>query len=242
MTRRSWQILVAGVIGFAILVGLGAWQVQRLAAKQAQISQMEQRRLQNPVSLGEAVDLAETTGDVDYLPIAVRGRFARDKEILMLTPFEGSPGWRVITPFVSDKGTVVLVDRGVIPDKLRDAPESRVMTGDQDISGYALWHRAGQGVFDPENDVAGNKWFWWDVPAMLTDISIGEGLKTAPFILHLDPKPDDQGFPRPTAPAETLRNNHLQYAITWFALALVLALFAGLAIRSELKQAGRTGH
>lgn len=242
MTRRGWQILIAAIIGFAILAGLGAWQLQRLSTKQDQIRRMDERRVQSPVSLAEAVDLAETTGDVDYLPIAVRGRFAQDKEILMLTTFEGSPGWRVITPFVSDKGTVVLVDRGVIPDKLRDALDSRIVTGDQEIAGYALWHRAGQGLFDPENDVTGNKWFWWDVPAMLADVSIGEGLKTATFILHLDPKPEDRSFPRPVAPGDSLRNNHLQYAITWFALALVLAVFAGLAIRSDLKQAGRTGH
>jgi len=242
MNRRSWQILIAAIIGFAILAGLGAWQLQRLSIKQAQIRQMDERRVQTPVSLGEAVDLAETTGAVDYLPIAVRGRFAQDKEILLLTTFEGSPGWRVITPFVSDKGTVVLVDRGVIPDNLRDARDSRILAGDQEIAGYALWHRAGQGLFDPENDVAANKWFWWDVPAMLADVSIGEGLKTAPFILHLSPIPEDRSFPRPAAPAESLRNNHLQYALTWFALALVLALFAGLAIRSDLKQGGRTRH
>jgi surfeit locus 1 family protein len=241
MTKRAWQILVAAIIGIAILAGLGTWQLQRLEAKQALIRQMEDRRTEAPVGLDEAVNLAETTGDVDYLPITVRGRFARDKELLMLTTFEGSPGWRVITPFVSDKGTVVLVDRGIIPDTKRDDRESRIVAGDQDIAGYALWHRAGQGLFDPENDVVGNKWFWWDVPAMLTEISIGEGLKTAPFILHLNAKPDDRGFPRPLAPSETLRNNHLQYAITWFALALVLALLAGLAIRSDLKQAGRTG-
>jgi surfeit locus 1 family protein len=241
MSRHGWQILIAAVVGFAFLAGLGTWQLQRLTAKQELIRQMDERRVQNPVDLGEAVNLAETTGDVDYLPIKVRGRFAQDKEILMLTTFEGNPGWRVITPFVSDKGTVVLVDRGVIPDKLRAAPDSRIVTGDQEIAGYALWHRAGQSLFDPENDVAGNKWFWWDVPAMLSEISIGEGLKTAPFILHLDPKPNDPSFPRPVAPGETLRNNHLQYAITWFALALVLALFAGLAIRNDRKQGGRTG-
>ncbi|MBL8895357.1 MAG: SURF1 family protein [Rhizobiales bacterium] len=241
MSRRNWQILVAAIIGVAILSGLGIWQVQRLGVKQALIRQMEERRAQAPISLDEAVNLAETTGDVDYLPIAVRGRFAADKEILMLTTFDGNAGWRVITPFVSDKGIVVLVDRGVIPDNLRDARDSRILAGDQAIEGYALWHRAGQRLFDPENAVDQNKWFWWDVPAMLASVSIGEGLKTAPFILHLNAKADDRSFPRPVAVAETLHNNHLQYAITWFALALVLAVLAGLAIRSDRKQAGRTG-
>ena len=125
MSKRAWQILVAATIGFAILAGLGIWQLQRLEVKQALIRQMEERRAQAPVSLVEAVDLTDTGGDVDYLPIAVRGRFAEDKEILMLTTFEGDAAWRVITPFVSDKGTVVLVDRGVVPDAMRDARDSR---------------------------------------------------------------------------------------------------------------------
>ena len=242
MSKRGWQIFVAATMGFAILAGLGIWQLQRLEVKQALIRQMEERRLQAPVSLDEAVDLADTAGDVDYLPIAARGRFAADKEILMLTTFEGNAGWRVITPFVSDKGIVVLVDRGVVPDTMRDASDSRVLTGSQDIAGYALWHRTGRGLFDPENAVDQNKWFWWDVPAMLASVSIGEGLKTAPFILHLNPKPEDRSFPRAMAPGDTLHSNHLQYAITWFALALVLALIAGLVIRSDLNQGGKTGH
>jgi surfeit locus 1 family protein len=242
MNRRGWQILVAAIIGVVILAGLGTWQLQRLGVKQSLIRQMDERRVQAPVSLDEAVSLAETTGDVDYLPIAIRGRFAGDKEILMLTTFEGNAGWRVITPFVSDTGIVVLVDRGVVPDNLRERRDSRILAGDQDIAGYALWHRAGQGLFDPENAVEQNKWFWWDVPAMLASVSIGEGLKTAPFILHLDAKAGDRAFPRPVAPADALRNNHLQYALTWFALALVLALFAGLAIRSDMKSDGRTRH
>jgi len=239
MTRRTWQVLIAAAIGCALLLGLGLWQLQRLETKQALIRQMEERRALPPVSLNQALDTAETSGEVDYLPIAARGRFA-DREILMLTPFEGSPGWRVLTPFVSDQGIFVLVDRGVIPDRLRDAGKERVPAGDQDILGYALWHRAGQGLFDPENHVTRNKWFWWDVPAMLATAGNTEGLRTAPFILHLEAKPGDKSFPQPIPPGDTLRNNHLQYALTWFALALVLALFAGLVIRSDLKQAGRT--
>jgi surfeit locus 1 family protein len=242
MNRRGWQILVAAIMGIAVLAGLGVWQLQRLGVKQALIRQMEERRVEAPVSLDEAVNVAETTGDVDYLPIAAHGRFAEGTEILMLTTFDANAAWRVIAPFVSDKGILVLVDRGVIPDAMRDARDSRLLTGDQDIEGYALSHRAGRGFFDPENAVDQNKWFWWDVPAMLAAVSTGEGLKTAPFILHLNAKPGERGFPRPVAVTETLRNNHLQYAITWFALALVLALLAGLAIRSEIKPSGRTGH
>src|SRR5690606_27741761 len=119
------------------------------------------RRLQAPVSLEEAVDLAQTTGDVDYLPISARGRFAADKELLMLTTFEGNAAWRVIAPFVSDKGIVVLVDHGVVPDDMRDARDALSLPGDQEILGYALWHKNGQGLFDAENAVEQNKWFWW---------------------------------------------------------------------------------
>ena len=241
MTARGWQVLVASALGCTILIGLGVWQLQRLETKQALLRQFEQRQTLAPVSLEQALSTAEATGDIDYLPIETTGRFESQTEFLMLTTFEGSAAWRVIAPFRSNDGVLVLVDRGIIPDAQRANLEAVTPSPDRDINlgGYALWHRSSPGLFVPENDVAANIWHWWDVPAMLAGLQLGEALKVAPFVLHLAPSGDLAAFPRPVPADSPLRNNHLQYALTWFALALVLAIFAGLVIKTELKQPGR---
>ncbi|MBC8038620.1 MAG: hypothetical protein H7X89_15540, partial [Rhizobiales bacterium] len=58
------------------------------------------------------------------------------------------------------------------------------------------------------------------------------------FVLHVMPVADQNGFPRPAVPRAALANNHLQYAITWFSLALVLAVIAGLVVRGQMKKSG----
>ena len=90
MTARAWQVLIASVLGCAILIGLGAWQLQRLETKQALLRQIEERRTQTPVSLEQALLAAEASGDIDYLPIRTRGRFDPQTEFFMLTTFDGA--------------------------------------------------------------------------------------------------------------------------------------------------------
>jgi surfeit locus 1 family protein len=241
MTARGWQVLIASVLGCAILIGLGVWQLQRLETKQALLQQIEKRQTLAPVSLEQALAAAEATGDIDYLPIKTKGRFESQTAFLMLTTFDGSVAWRVIAPFRSNDDVLVLVDRGVIPDGRRANLEVATPSPDREVelSGYALWHRSSPGLFVPENDATANIWHWWDVPAMLAGLQLGEALKVAPFVLHLAPTEDSLAFPRPVPADAPLRNYHLQYALTWFALAVVLAIFAGLFIKTELKQPGR---
>jgi surfeit locus 1 family protein len=83
--------------------------------------------------------------------------------------------------------------------------------------------------------VDGNIWYWWDVPAMLSSIPISGEMKVAPFVLQALPDADPAKFPRARGPQAQLRNNHLQYAGTWFFLALTLLVIAGLFIRKQRK-------
>ena len=80
-------------------------------------------------------------------------------------------------------------------------------------------HNNERGFFDPENDVDGNVWYWWDVPAMLSSVTIATEMKVAPFVLQALPGDDPAKFPRAPSPEAQLRNNHLQYAMTWFSFA-----------------------
>ncbi len=92
-----------------------------------------------------------------------------------------------------------------------------------------------RGPLTPDNDPEANIWYWWDVPAMLAFAHIGTDARAAPFVLHLVPD-DVKGLPRPVAVDASLTNNHLQYALTWFALAFLLIVMSGLPIRQTLRE------
>ena len=111
MTGRIWQVLIATVLGVALLVGLGAWQLQRLAWKEALIAERDSRLAAAPVSLDEALKEFDADRTVEFLKVEAKGTFQNDAELFVLTTQGGSPGFQVVTPLVSTEGVVVLVDR-----------------------------------------------------------------------------------------------------------------------------------
>jgi surfeit locus 1 family protein len=228
-------MLAGAAVGCAILLGLGVWQLERLAWKEALIASMGARGAAEPVTLSAAMAM----DDPDFYRVAAKGTFLHEGELFYLTTFDGKPGFEVVTPLLTADGLAVLVDRGFVPEQMRD-PASRPGSqpaGEVTIIGLASRHPAGQGYFTPDNNAGTNFWYWWDVPAMLTFSHIPKGRKTAPFVLHAIPAPGEKAVPQPVALGQNLSNNHLQYALTWFSLAAVLAVIAGLMIRQEAKRA-----
>jgi surfeit locus 1 family protein len=182
------------------------------------------------VPLAEALRRSLAGEDVEFLKASATGRFSSSNLYKQAT-YGGGPGWQVLTLFTSDDGIAVLVDRGKIAAALRDRlpPPAALM-----VTGAIRAHDRGQGFFDPENDSAEGSWYWWDVPAMLGSQSIPAETQVAPFILQALP---DAGSPPPPEAedlAAGIPNNHLNYALTWFALALCLAAIAGLLARREI--------
>ncbi|MFL5259252.1 MAG: SURF1 family protein, partial [Hyphomicrobiales bacterium] len=129
--------------------------------------------------------------------------------------------------------------RGFVPDERRD-PAKRPQSdpkGDVTIEGYISRHPSGQGLFTPDNDPARDNWYWWDIPAMLAFAKIDPASRVAPFILHVLPSAGEaDALPKPTPPALNLTNNHLQYALTWFALAVVLAAVTFVYVRGDQRR------
>jgi surfeit locus 1 family protein len=228
--RRTGSASVAALCGIVILVGLGAWQLYRLQWKEALIAEMEARLYAPPVSLEDAIAHPD-----EFLHVKAAGTFEHAGELFLLDSQGGRPGWRVVTPFKSDDGIFVLVDRGFVPDEQR-APEKRPGSqpqGSVEVSGYLSRHPGGRGLFTPDNNAAANNWYWWDIPAMLGFGKVDPGSRVAPFILHVLPGKDAGVLPRPIPPLPGLSNNHLQYALTWFGLAIVLAAVTFLYVRGE---------
>jgi surfeit locus 1 family protein len=238
MTRRVWTIAAVSLLGIVILGMLGMWQMQRLHWKQALLANIVENQAAPPMTLDAALKAVEAGQNVEFRRVSTRGAFMHQAERHFLSILDGKPAWQIVTPLQSEEGIVVLVDRGAVPEELRD-PATRAATnpqGIQSIIGAIRLRRDAQGLFAPDNDPEKNLYYWWDVPAMLRDANPSPDSRVALFVLQLTPLAGDTGFPRPQGVAVNVSNNHLQYAITWFSLAAVLVVFAGLLIRQEIRK------
>jgi surfeit locus 1 family protein len=235
MTHRAWKVLIAAVAGCAILIGLGIWQLERLAWKEALIAERDGRGSAEPVPLAKAIAM----DDPDFFRVEAEGTFLHEHELFYLTTYDGKPGFEIITPLLTAGGMAVLVDRGFVPEQLRDpaARPGSQPAGSVRIVGRASRHLGPQGYFTPDNNAGTNYWYWFDVPAMLAFSGIPADRKPALFILHAMPQAGEKSVPQPVALGENLSNNHLHYAITWFSLAVVLAVITAIVMRQEVKRA-----
>ncbi|WP_316013721.1 SURF1 family protein [Roseobacter sp. HKCCA0434] len=217
--------LIFGTVGCAILLGLGIWQVQRLAWKQDLIARTEVLMNADPVPLPEA---PSEEAD-EYRPVILDGTVLTG-ELHVITTRRGSgPGFRVIAPFETAQGRRILVERGYVREAEKDADRP---TGPIDSFGILSW--PDERTFDtPANDVAANYWFARDVAEM------GQVLGTEP-VLVVNAGPDLPGAPEPMPIGAAYHNRHLEYAVTWFGLAIGWAFMTGLWIvarRRELAEA-----
>ncbi|WP_371037002.1 MULTISPECIES: SURF1 family protein [unclassified Rhodosalinus] len=223
--RRILGPLLIGILGTAVLIALGVWQVQRLAWKEGVLADIEARIAAEPVPLP-----AEPDPEADrYLPVAVSGEIGEDElHVLVSTRAEGA-GFRVIAPLSTEAGRRVMVDRGYVRNEAKEADRP---TGAADIVGNLHWPDEVDG-FTPEPDPDANIWFARDVPRM------AEALGTEPVLVvvretslsapGLTPLPvDTAGIP----------NDHLEYAVTWFGLA---AVWAAMSMFLVWRTLGRTG-
>jgi len=206
---------------FGVLVGLGTWQIERLAWKEGLIAEIEARAKGTPITLKEAVALSRQGQDPNYFRVHVKGRFENDKErYLYALSTEGEPGWHVITPFDTDDGGLVLIDRGFVPDNRREPSDRSAgqLNGEVDVTGLVRLPEI-QGLFTPDNDPGANRWFWRDLNGMTFSMFPTATLGPAPFFLEAEKSDVPGGLPEGGQTRLELPNNHLQYAITWFLLA-----------------------
>ena len=200
--------------GLAVLLSLGVWQIDRLHEKQALIAAIEAGLAAPAVPL----DVALKAGNAEWRHVRLSGHFIHDREqYLFAQGPSGATGVQVITPLVQANGSVVLVDRGFVPDALRD-PSLRAtgqVEGDVSLTGIVRQSER-PGAFTPAPDRKMRLWFVKDVSA----IASAAGVAAAPVLVEADSAPNPGGWPLGGQTRIDVPNDHLQYAVTWFALAL----------------------
>ena len=201
---------------FASLVSLGIWQLERRQWKLALIEQVDRRLAAAPAPApGPALWPRIARGDA-YTRVTVRGSFRNDRETLVQAVTELGPGFWVLAPLVTDRGFTVLVNRGFVPTD-RKSRYARV-PGPVTITGL-LRVSEPKGGFLRSNDPAAGRWYSRDVAAIAAAKSLGP---VAPYFIDADAA-SGAGWPRGGLTVVAFPNNHLQYALTWFVMAALLA-------------------
>jgi len=229
---------IAAALAFALLVGLGVWQVRRLGEKEALIARIEARARAAPQTVpARAKWSALTPADYEFAHVMAEGRYIPGgNALIFMKPPEGfglEPGYMVVTPFALASGGEVLVERGFVPaSKAEDSALRAPPAGETTLTGLL---RAPQtrNFFTPPDAPAQLTWFTRDPSAIANALKL-EG--AAPFTLALEAPSSAgaSGFPRLVPSAPEFSNNHLSYALTWFALAVGLLVVFVLYARGRL--------
>ena len=214
-----------GVVGVAVLLGLGIWQVERLQWKTAVIARIDANLSAAPVAIP-----ADPTEQADeYRAVTATGDLPGQEIHVLTTAGDFGAGYRNIAVFETD-GRRILADLGFIG---LDAKDNVRAASAVTLTGNLLWPDEVDG-WTPAPDLAKNVWFARDLPAMAA------ALNTDPVLLvvRTATPPDPERIPLPLD-TSTIPNDHMTYAITWFSLAFVWAVMSAFLITRTLRRKGR---
>ena len=230
--------LIMTLVGLAVLLSLGAWQLQRKVWKEALIEKLAARAVATPVTVDEAAMRARSGEEIEYLRVSARGKFLHNKERYFYAPDPAlGSGVNIYTPLELSGGDgVVFVNRGFVPDALKDQSKraSGLPRDDVEITGLVRMPSDRQ-RFVPENNEAANLWYWRDLNAM-AESTLATGQAHLPFFVDAEAKAEPADvWPKGGATLSKLSNRHFEYALTWFGLAATLTVIYGAYAMARLR-------
>lgn len=233
MSRLGFTLFSCFALGALVcLILLGNWQMRRLDEKLALIDTVQTRIAGPAQSLSQIEALYNDTGDVDFHPIEVSGEFELENndgmsagEVFYLNTYKGLSGWNVYSPLRLEDGRYVIVNRGFVPDTLRE-PELRPQDQTSGpVSFKGLSRKAPSekpSSIMPDNDLEKNQFFWKYLPEMKQVLGLVDK-DVLPFFVDAGAQMTAaSGYPLAGTTRVSFTNNHLSYALTWYGLALTL--------------------
>jgi cytochrome oxidase assembly protein ShyY1 len=225
-----------GVAGFAIFtllmlalfVGLGVWQLQRRTEKHALIAALTERLAGAPAALPSASQWSALTPARDeFRRVSFAAAYEHAPDAMVYSSgsairgdISGPGTWAFLPARLAD-GETVVIDAGFVPNTmqergLQDRAVSRLVTGEPvTLTGYLRFPEKA-GVLTPAENLTKRLWFTRDHLAMARLLGWGE---VAPFYIDLEAPVPASGVPKPGPLEVHLKDDHMQYAITWFGLA-----------------------
>jgi surfeit locus 1 family protein len=248
--RPPWiGLLVPALAALVLLFALGTWQLERKAWKEALIETLARRTAAQPIDLPPHRAWADLTqaGD-EFRRVRFTAELDHASEALVYaagSAFRSDAtgrGYWVFTPARLADGSVVIVNRGFVPEGKQE-PKTRELgqvRGPILFIGALRWPE-GRTWFTPDDDPGRNLWFVRDHQAIAAAKGLGP---VAPFYLEQEAPQPPGNLPHSSALKVNLRNDHLQYAITWYGLAavLVVVFVAWARTRGRGREAADSGH
>ncbi|TDR94640.1 SURF1 family protein [Enterovirga rhinocerotis] len=225
----------ATLVALAILVSLGTWQLERKAWKEGLLAQIQARAFEEPSDVAPEADWPSwRQADQEYRRVRLSGTYLADKIVAVhglaeLRERQATQGFYLFVPLRRGDGSLVMINRGFVPTELRDAALASLRSAPAAGTVVGLVRAPEtRGSFVPENDPARDSWF----VRSLDDMARARDLqRLAPFYVDADATPNPGGWPKGGQTQLTLRNHHLEYAFTWFGLALTLVgVFIAFAV------------
>ena len=237
--RRGLFIPAIVLLGaLVVLIALGTWQLERREWKEALIAELDRKLAAPPADLPLRERWPQlNAGRDEFRRVKFPAEFLPDQEALVyssgssLRPDVIGPGYWVFSPARVTGGSLVVVNRGFVPEGRQD-PKMRAEgrpAGVVEVVGVMSWPEV-RGSFTPNDDPAKSLWFARDPPAMAAAKRWGE---VAPFYVDQEAPPAPGGLPKVGPLKPSLPNNHLQYAVTWYGLAIVFLLSAVFFLRAR---------
>jgi surfeit locus 1 family protein len=230
----------------ALFVGLGVWQLQRRVEKHALIAALTERLAELTGSLPSPSQWSALAPDRDeFRRVSFAATYQPAPDAMVYSSGSAvredisGPGTWAFMPARLPTGETVVINAGFVQNTMQDRGQqdravTRLVTGEPvTLSGYIRFPQAA-GVLTPPENLAKRLWFTRDHLAMARALGWGgAGRPVAPFYVDLEQPVPASGIPKPGPLQVHLKDDHLQYAITWFALAGAVVIAFGVWLRAQ---------
>lgn len=243
--RGIFGLAVIALVMVSVLASLGVWQLRRKDEKRALITALTERLAGAPVALPQAGQWPTLNPAHDeFLRVTFTATFEQKPDVMVYSSgsavrddITGPVTWAFMPARLAD-GRTVVINAGFVQNTMQDRAQqdravTRLVTGVPVVlTGYLRFPER-PGWFTPNADVIKRLWFSRDHRAMAQALGWSRDGEMAPFYIDLESPVPASGVPKPGPLQVHLKDDHLQYAITWFGLALVVAIAFGFWVRSQ---------
>lgn len=218
--NKLTKSLIFSLLPLLILLSLGTWQLERLRWKTEIINSINSQIALPAIEINESI--INNIQDYNYRYIKLNGKFLYDKQITIYSKvFEGKVGRHLVVPFKTEFGNFI-INRGFVPENYIINKNKENIDNNISITGIVKFQQK-INYFTPKNNLLKNDWYYINIDNLKRYLGI-----TLNNFYIIEDNNEKERFPVGGQFNINIPNDHLQYSITWFSLAIALSIFMHL--------------